>query len=290
VAKKPDKKMQCFVVSPIGATGSPERVHADWLYEGIIVPVFTNHFSNFEVTRADKIWLPGSIDSQIIELLLDAELVIADITTLNPNVFYEIGIRHAVKKPVVHLVSEGEPIPFDLKLFRHIEFSVKTPQGLVAAKEALKASVEAALAPDAKVDNPVTRTIGRYEYEKDATPEQLELLRQVDELNARLGRVETLTAPLRNTVQLNADHISRAQRRQNRGHIEIAGITEQHFLTVLDAVNTIVNEYFPDAYVLEHNGNNNVYQVGLSQDSDVNYKRMVEDLLTIGVNRVSKTF
>jgi hypothetical protein len=58
------------------------------------------------------------IDSQIITSLLDAELVIADLSFLNPNAFYEIGIRHMVQKPIIHMFIEGTDLPFDVKPFR----------------------------------------------------------------------------------------------------------------------------------------------------------------------------
>src|SRR4029077_4166673 len=84
----------CFVVGPIGDAGSPTRGHADWLLDEIIQPVFAEHFKDFEVIRSDKIAQPGMIDSEVINHLLDADLVIADLTFQNPNVFYEMGIRH----------------------------------------------------------------------------------------------------------------------------------------------------------------------------------------------------
>jgi hypothetical protein len=92
----------CFVVGPIGSEDGEERIHADWLLEGIIQPVLAD-FSEFTVERADKDPRPGLIDAQLIERLLMADLVIADLSFLNPNVFYEIGIRHMTQKPIIHM-------------------------------------------------------------------------------------------------------------------------------------------------------------------------------------------
>jgi len=52
------------------------------------------------VIRADKISEPGIITTQIIGHIVDAELVIADLTDKNPNVFYELAIRHAIRNPI----------------------------------------------------------------------------------------------------------------------------------------------------------------------------------------------
>ncbi|ARQ13126.1 hypothetical protein NXC12_PD00013 (plasmid) [Rhizobium etli] len=199
MAEKPAKKKTCFVVSPIGNDGSQERIHADWLLEGIITPVFAAHYANYQIVRADKMPAPGLIDVQIIEQLLDAELVIADITTLNPNVFYEIGVRHVVNKPIIHMVRANDPIPFDIKLFRHIPFSVATPQALESAKAALKEALDATFAEDFKVDNPVTRTRGVVKFEESATPHEKLIL---DRLETMDGRLSNLEEPQRATSDL----------------------------------------------------------------------------------------
>ncbi len=57
------EKKTCFVVGPIGDDDSEDRIHADWLLEDIIQPVFLEHFQEFEVSRADKISNPGQINA-----------------------------------------------------------------------------------------------------------------------------------------------------------------------------------------------------------------------------------
>lgn len=195
LAKKTERK-KCFVVGPIGADDSEDRIHADWLLEEIIQPVFAEHFKEFDVTRADKISDPGRIDAQVISSLLESELVIADLTTLNPNAFYEIGIRHTVQKPIIHMHLEGERIPFDIASFRSIKFDRKRPRDLRAARELLKASVTAALDEGHEVDNPVTFARGRVEFDKTATPAEKVVQEQ---LEAIAHRIETLERPSRTT-------------------------------------------------------------------------------------------
>jgi hypothetical protein len=191
----------CFVVSPIGTTGSADRIHADWLLKGIIEPVFRQHFKEFRVERADKINAPGMIDSQVINRLLDSELVIADMSLLNANAFYEMGIRHMKQRPIIHMYRTGEPIPFDVAPHRAIPFSYAHPDDLVTAQIALKASVDEVIKPDFQVENPVTRARGTAQIQEHATPGQRVLLDQVSELSSRLSRLEmkdTGTATSRN--------------------------------------------------------------------------------------------
>jgi hypothetical protein len=160
----------CFVVGPIGADGSPTRGHADWLLDEIIKPVFEAHFKDFDVVRSDKIAEPGMIDSQVINRLLDAELVIADMSLLNPNAFYEIGLRHMERKPIIHIFRAGEVIPFDVKPYRAIPFAFEHPKQRFEARDQLKQAVDAVLDLDYQVENPVTRARGYAELSRHAMP------------------------------------------------------------------------------------------------------------------------
>lgn len=156
----PEKKMLCFVISPIGAENSKLRKDADWLLDEIIVPV-VNEFSGFFVKRADKENRPGQVDAQLINDLHEAELVIADLTGQNPNVFYEVGIRHMVMRPIIHMRRRGTKAPFDLAHCRVIDFSTNTSQDLQKARDALKAQIQAAMAPNYQAENPVTTARAR---------------------------------------------------------------------------------------------------------------------------------
>lgn len=180
----------CFVVGPIGDDDSEDRVHADWLLEEIIQPVFEGKFSEFVVTRADKISEPGRIDAQVISALLDSDLVVADLTTLNPNAFYEIGIRHMVQKPIIHVHLEGERIPFDVGMFRSIKFSRRTPGDLKKARAALEAAVRAVISEDHQIDNPVTVARGKIELQRSASTAEAVLLNEIQALKNRFASIE----------------------------------------------------------------------------------------------------
>jgi hypothetical protein len=135
------------------------------------------------------------IDAQIIDALLNADLVIADLSSLNPNAFYEIGIRHMVQKPIIHMQILEETIPFDVSLFRSIKYSRLRPRDLRAAQAALKSQVDAVLAEGYQVDNPVTRTRGVVELAKGATAGEKVLIDQIRALETRLASVEKRTRP-----------------------------------------------------------------------------------------------
>jgi hypothetical protein len=190
-----ERKKLCFVVGPIGEEDSDVRIHSDWLLEEIIEPVMAEH-RDFTVQRADKIAAPGLIDAQVIEALLSADLVIADITTLNPNAFYEIGIRHMHQRPIIHMHEAGEKIPFDISIYRSIKFSRKRPSDIRAARRDLSEAVKAVLEDDYQVENPVTKVRGRIKLEEHATPEVKVLLDDVAALRSRVANLEERGEPL----------------------------------------------------------------------------------------------
>jgi hypothetical protein len=188
--KQMDHSKLCFVIGPIGKLGSEPRIHADWLLNGIIKPVMAS-FPEFRVKRADEDPRPGMIDAQLINDLLTADLVIADLSFLNPNAFYEIGIRHMVwEKPIIHMQRETEEIPFDLSLYRAVKFSRVQYHELEAAKTDLKKAVEAVLADDYQPENPVTNARGRIRVREHATPELRVLSDQMEALQKRLVALE----------------------------------------------------------------------------------------------------
>lgn len=103
---------ECFVIAPIGDEGSEERRRSDGILNYIVRPAAEE--LGLTAVRADEIARPGSITLQVIEHVLEAQAVVADLTEHNPNVFYELGIRHTARKPTVLIAEEGERLPFDV--------------------------------------------------------------------------------------------------------------------------------------------------------------------------------
>ena len=86
---------QCFIVTPLGMVGSEIRRKADGVIEAVLNPILEEF--EYKVIAPHEIDNPGSITKQIIEHLLHDELVIANLTNLNPNVMYELAVRHATR-------------------------------------------------------------------------------------------------------------------------------------------------------------------------------------------------
>lgn len=199
-----DRK-SCFVIGPIGEAGSEHRRVADWLLKGIVKPVLGSERFGYEVTRADECPDPGSITDQIITAVMEADLIIADLTSHNPNAFYELAIRHMVEKPVIHMIMKGQTIPFDNKDYRTLIYDLADIEDLEKAKRALTEQVEAISRPDYKVSNPITKARGHQALASSSdTRDQViaQLMSIVGALENRLASIERNPALLSSEQKL----------------------------------------------------------------------------------------
>ena len=148
----------CFYVTPIGEEGSEQRRHSDLFLGSIVEPALEQ--LGLKVVRADAIDKPGTITRQIVEYLLKSRLVIADLSFHNPNVFYELAIRHAARLPVVQLIRASDRVPFDLNQVRTIKIDTSDIYALVPKIDTYRAEignqVRRALEDPDSVDNPIT--------------------------------------------------------------------------------------------------------------------------------------
>jgi hypothetical protein len=140
---------RAFIIMQIGAKDSPERKRADEIYRFIIAPVVKD--VRLEPYRADQDLTPGAITRKFLSELLNARLVIADLTGRNPNVFYELGIVHAFARPLISIADSASNLPFDAKDERVIELGEYPSGGLTYIqgehiKDALRESLKIVLA------------------------------------------------------------------------------------------------------------------------------------------------
>ncbi|MFP1681585.1 hypothetical protein ACLD0W_03685 [Alloalcanivorax sp. C16-1] len=108
----------CFVMMPFG----------EWFnryYQEIYVPAIRE--AGFEPVRGDELFTTGSVVEQIWEQVAKSPVLLADLTGKNANVFYELGLAHAARKPVVFTASNIEDVPFDLRHLRVIVYDIREP-------------------------------------------------------------------------------------------------------------------------------------------------------------------
>lgn len=147
-------KHRAFVISPIGAKGSEVNQRANLALTYIFKKALDS--SAWEVRRADEGEKPDSIGQHVIKSIVEADLIVADLTGHNPNVFYELAIAHGYRKPVVHLITDGESIPFDINDQRTIKYDLTDPASVDAAISALRTSSTAAMANPEELITPLS--------------------------------------------------------------------------------------------------------------------------------------
>lgn len=115
---------ECFVIMPI-SSGEAYRLYKN-RYDHIIKPAVEGLAVKgeqvFKCIRADFISSTGSITRQVLQRLYTSDAVIADLTDLNPNVFYELGVRHALRNKTILIALEGTKAPFDVGDLRIIYY------------------------------------------------------------------------------------------------------------------------------------------------------------------------
>ena len=196
----------CFVIAPIGDDGTPTRKRSDQVFRHIIEPVAQEQ--GYDAIRADHISDPGLITSQVIDHLLNDPLVIADLSEHNPNVFYELAVRHAVHKPVIQLCQASDKLPFDVSNTRTIRFDHTDLDSVVAAKGALKSQIIAAGNNDAVGDNPISIAINVQALQRSENPadqtsgEMMRLLLELKSEVYRLGEPRRSRDPIRNSPRV----------------------------------------------------------------------------------------
>src|SRR5436309_6508537 len=179
-----DTGKTCFVISPIGDEGSPSRKRSDDVFTHVLEPAAGSR--GYKAIRADKISTPGIITNQVVQELINAPLVIADLTDHNANVYYELAIRHAVRKPLVEIIKRGQPIPFDVAATRVLQLDDPDLNNVGALTDQVKTAITAALSKSSETDNPITVAIDIHALGRSGKP-----------LDAQLAAIIEMLADIR---------------------------------------------------------------------------------------------
>jgi MAP3K TRAFs-binding domain len=162
----------CFVVMGFGVKTDPQtgrKLNLDMSYENIIKPAV--EAAGLKCIRADEIQHAGVIDVPMYEQLLQADLVVADVSTMNPNAFYELGVRHALRPFTTIIMAETELVfPFDIghnaiRRYKHLGEDIGASEARRAQQD-LTTGIKAILGAP-RDDSPV------YTYLHDLAPPQM---------------------------------------------------------------------------------------------------------------------
>ena len=177
----------CFVIMSFGGDDDAKKRHFMGVYQSILKPAA--QAAGYQVKRADIGRMPGNITADIINDLANADMVIADLTGGNANVFFELGIRHVLRKSgTVHVVDKGDTIPFDIRQYRAVEYSTHLAD-IPSVTEAIVDAIHRREDPSARSDNPVHDALNGLPSDFRDIGEEAQL-RQIEHLRILLGEAE----------------------------------------------------------------------------------------------------
>lgn len=191
--QKVDTQKSCFVVTPIGAGDSDTRRKAQGILDTVIKPALEK--KGYSVYVAHEISTLGSITKQVIKHLIQDELVIANLTDLNPNVMYELAVRHAIRLPVITIAEDGTTLPFDISDERTI-FYKNDMAGAFELIPQLDKAIDEAI-KDKEPDNPIYRVTEALIIKESAeTPTAEKYI---------LNRLDAIEESITNVARMNSN-------------------------------------------------------------------------------------
>ncbi len=167
----------------------------------------------YEPTRADDIAQPGIITSQVIQHIVDDDLVIADLTDRNPNVFYELAIRHAIARPFVQVTKSGEDIPFDVAGTRTVFIDLQDPDSVASAKSQIVEQIKTLEEKPSDLETPITVAIDLQRLRGSEKPDE----RLIAELLATVTETRRGESQIVEILSMKLDEIERSILTSNRG-------------------------------------------------------------------------
>ena len=179
----------CFTIMPFGGW-------FDSYYEAIYVPAIKA--AGLEPCRADDLYRPSTIIHDIWSYTQSAKLVLADLSGKNANVFYELGLAHALAKPAILVTESMEDVPFDLRALRVLEYNKNEPRWGEVLREKITTSIQEILRAPLQSVLPAFLTV-KPESKTKAVSEQeknfLELKREIDLLRNEVARSRMSVRP-----------------------------------------------------------------------------------------------
>jgi hypothetical protein len=154
-AELPVMDQECFFIAPIGAEGSKERERSDGVLDFIVAKAAEE--LGLVAVRADRLGEPGQITLQVIAHVLGARAAVVDLTGANPNVYYELAIRHTASLPTVLIAEETEKLPFDIAQMRTVFFDHENLRSADRCRQDIVTQLQRALS--GAVDSPVRASV-----------------------------------------------------------------------------------------------------------------------------------
>ena len=238
----------CFVIAPIGAPNSEVRKHSDTVLRHIIIKAVDP--LGYQAIRADTISEPGMITDQVMQHIMEDELVIADLTDQNPNVFYELAVRHAIGKPFIHIGKKEQVIPFDVSGIRLVSYDIQDLDSAESAVEEITKQIKSwEENPPPSVQTPISMPLEflRISQSGEAnSPGLLEILPLIQQISSSTDETR--------------DEMQQMRRMLNSGRQPMATMTQRQISQAMESESAysfiVMINYFSPRYPA-------IYQLGV---------------------------
>ncbi len=229
--------MKLFVAMPYGkVTGclnqdkleTQREIQFDDVWDGVVKPAIP---PDWEAKRADELHEPGVIDKLYTEWLLESDVVLADLTFSNPNVFYELGIRQALsKKSTVLIAQKDSELPFDVRNQAVVHYDYFHAPSLPKFHASLTATLMAAAAKPA--GSPVHGFlpglfVGRRKSGKSPDDEITDLQAEIERLRASASIEQGTAAQFERRIALRSE-LTDLLSRIIRAQLDNAKLLKEH--------------------------------------------------------------
>lgn len=218
----------CFIVSPIGREGSEIHLRFKEVLDYMIKPAIESSSLKLRIIRADDINRTGSFIKDILEHLYGAYIVIVDLTDQNPNVFYELGVRHSISPRTILIAQNLDDIPSDLREYRTIIYNTSAKGGYDFKNKIHEVINDIKKEPQ-RPDNPVLDRLPNFSEQKNYQLEE-----EVSNLKAELSKLlskGTISKDNKSTIsnKRSANLIGRVDRILKLKNAESQGILGGQF-------------------------------------------------------------
>jgi len=187
----------CFLVFTNYDEGTKEYQIADEKFHLLIKPVLDE--LGYQCTRADERYQVGVITPKTIKELINSDLVIFDVSDFNPNIFYELAIRNAIKKPVIILKAPFQGQLYDINQDYVISFDMSNPDLWKRAKAKLVTQI-LAVENNSNSSESILSEFGFSSNLLGKKSSEFEFLSLVRDLKSEIKRLKSFEVPQKNQV------------------------------------------------------------------------------------------
>jgi hypothetical protein len=197
--KTEDGKKTCFIIMPASSADSYEPGHFKRVYEYIIRPACKN--AGFEPVREEDINTTNHIVIDVLKKVIEADMAVCDVSSQNPNVLYQLGVRQAFNLPVTLIKDNKTARIFDIQGWREVQYDANMRiDKIEEAIPELTHALRSAYKDGGKTINSITQLLGiePAKVTKTEVSRDTELLLEaIENVNRRLNRIES-DSPNRN--------------------------------------------------------------------------------------------